>query len=157
MRLQHLTESSIKGSFVGVKLTTESNARLVGWMDQNLIKNPLGPDKLHVTLVLNKTGPIRYHPITYPTPVPIDPSTYSIDLFGKEKNIMVLKFDCPFLEDRHNKLRERHGLSWDFPTYSPHITLTHEVQEIITELEPPNFELEIGREYLEEFNLDAAD
>lgn len=157
MRLQSLTESRIKGSFVGVKLTTESNARLCGWLQENLIKNPMSPDKLHVTLVLDKTGPIRYHPITYPQPVPVDPRTYTIDLFGEEKNIMVLKFESPFLEDRHQKLRKRHGLSWDFPTYIPHITLTHEVQEIVTELEPPNFELELGREYLEEFNLDAAD
>lgn len=151
VKLKTITEG-VKGTFIGVKLTPESNLRLAGWMRQNLIQDPEPEGELHITLVIDKDKPIPYHPVKYGTPIPIDPSTYSIDIFGKDNNVMVLKFECPFLEDRHNKLRRKYGLSWDFPSYSPHITLTNTIQEIKTELEVPNFELEFGREYMEEFS-----
>ena len=155
MRLRALKEAK-SGSFVGVKLTTESNARLTGWLDQNLIKNAQPPDKLHVTLVIDKTRKIPHEPAIYSPAWKIDPSTYHIDIFGPDKDIMVLRFDCPALEKRHLMLRKKYGLDWDFDEYAPHITLTKEVQEIGTELEPPNFEIELDREYLEAFG-DAPD
>lgn len=152
MKLKRLYEAKGGGTFVGIRLTSDSTARLCGWMDQNLLKEPQPANEIHTTLVLDKTSPFLHDPMTYDPSIPIDPATYSLDLFGPDKNIMVLKYDSPFLQKRHAQLLDKYGLSWDWPEYSPHITLTYAVQEIATEFEPPEFELEISHEYVEAFN-----
>lgn len=156
MKIHQLYEAQY-GTFVGIRLTTDSNARLAGWMEQNLIVSPEPIDKLHVTLILDKNKKLPHHPITYNPAIPIDPETYQLDLFGTEKDVLVLKFKSEFLEKRHMQLQKKFQVDWDFPEYSPHITLTTEVQEIRTDMEPPDFELELDREYVEEMNPDASD
>lgn len=153
MKLRNLYETP-GGTFVGVHLTSDSTARLCGWMDQNLIKNPQPADKIHTTLVLDKETPFLHDPMAYEPSIPIDPATYHIELFGPDKNVMVLSFDSPFLQKRHLQLREKYGLSWDWPEYTPHITLTYDIQEIATEFETPDFELELSGEYVTAFNPD---
>lgn len=152
MRFRHLYETEATGTFVGVKLTTESNARLTGWLAQNLIIDPEAPDEIHITLILDKTSKFVHVPINYDPPISLDHRTFRIEAFGPENDTLVLRFDCEFLEHRHAQLKAKYDIQWDFPDYSPHITLTDEVQEIATELEPPDFELEISGEYVEEFS-----
>ena len=139
------------GTFVGVRLTSRSIAQLQGWMDQNLLDHAEPAETLHTTLVISKDKPIAIHPLKYDPVVLIDPSTYEIELFGDDKDVMVLSFDSEFLQARHMQLRQKYNLSWDFPEYNPHITLSYTPQEIQTDLEPPTFEIELEREYVEEF------
>ena len=153
MKLQNLYETN-DGTFVGVHLTSDTTARLCGWMDQNLIKNPQTADKIHTTLVLDKETQFLHDPLTYEPSIPIDPDTYNIELFGPENDILVLSFDSPFLQKRHLQLREKYGLAWDWPDYTPHITLTYDAQEIKTELETPDFAIELSGEYVTAFNSD---
>lgn len=151
MRLRQLREDGSKGTFIGVKLTTESNAQLTGWIAQNLIKEPEAPDELHVTLLFDRNRRLPHHPIRFDPPIPLDPKTYSIDLFGPEKNVLVLRFESPYLEHRHASLRRKYNVDWSWSEYAPHITLTTQPQEIATDLIPPPFDLILDREYMEEF------
>jgi len=139
------------GTFIGIRLTQESTARLVGWMDSCLIESPEPADQIHITLLMSHTNPIPHMPMKYDPTVPIFKENYNIDLFGEKKNIMVLTFESDFLQNRHTALRKKYGVSWDWPDYKPHITLTTEIQEIATDLEPPDFDLELSHEYVEPF------
>lgn len=155
MRFYQLTEAT-GGTFVGVKLTDDSVAQLLDWMDQNSIKKPLTADEIHVTLVISKDEPIDFSPLVYSPVIPVDPTSYAIDQFGDEKNVTVLKFDCPFLEKRHEAMQAKYGLTWDHPTYAPHISLSYTVQDdgIIDALKPPKFAIELAEEYVEPFDED---
>lgn len=154
MRLYQLQEGVNKGTFVGARLTGDSNSRLIEWINQKAIKNPATPDALHVTVALNKTEKFQHDPIRYVPSIPIDPSTFSIDMFGPEKNVLVLKFQSPFLTKRHFSLREKYGFPWDWDDYSPHLTLSYDSDN--EDPGTPPFGLELDREYVEEFQ-NAAD
>jgi len=151
MRLLDLFEN-VGGSFVSVRLTPECNRRLSAWMDQELIEEPMGADELHCTLVLDKNKKIPHDPIIFNPPLKIDPDTYHIDLFGPDKNILVLRFECPELEKRQAHLMTKYGLTWDYDEYAPHITLSNHIQEIQTDLIPPTFDLELSKEVVEAFS-----
>ena len=152
MRIRNLIEGRASGTFVGARLTPECNARLAGWMAEHGLNDPEPIDRLHITIVLDGKNKIPYHPRRYNPPIPVDPDTYSIDLFGPDKDILVLRFESPQLEKLHRKLRKKFNIPWDFDSYNPHITLTKSPQIIASELDPPRFALEIDREYIEEFS-----
>jgi hypothetical protein len=156
MRLIQLTEAAA-GTFVSVRLTPKCNRMLVAWMDLMLIEEPMGGDELHCTLVMDKNKKLAHDPIVFDPPIPVDPSTYHIDLFGQDRNILVLRFECPVLEKYQAKLMKKYGLTSDFGEYAPHITLSKKVQEIKTELEPPTFDLELEKETVEAFSLTYKD
>jgi 2'-5' RNA ligase len=152
MRFQQLLESSDKGTFVGVRLTSDSAKKVLHWLAENKIKDPVTKEELHVTLLLDKHSPIDHKPVRYDPPLVTDLESYKIELFGQDKDILVLTFECPQLESRHMSLRKKYGVSWDWPTYSPHMTLTYKVQEVTEPLEPPTFVIELDQEYVSEFD-----
>jgi hypothetical protein len=151
MRLIQLFETG-GGTFVSVRLTPTCNERIIAWMAQELIEEPTGGGDLHCTLVLDKNNKIVHDPIVFDPVLKIDPATYRIDLFGSNKNVLVLRFECPELEQRQAELMNQYGLVSEWGAYKPHITLSTKVQEIKTDLEPPHFELEFDKESVEAFS-----
>jgi len=151
MRLLDLFEST-GGTFVSVRLTPKCNSRLSAWMNQELIDTPTDASELHCTMVLDKNNKLSHDPIVFDPPLTVDPDSYHIDLFGPDKNILVLRFACPELENRQAELMDKYGLTSDYGEYAPHITLTNKIQEIKTDLTPPTFELELAKEVVEAFS-----
>jgi len=76
--------------------------------------------ELHVTLMYDRSNPKLFHPatpgLTYMARV------IGVDLFGDDKNTLVLKLDCEALRQRHQYLLSM-GYRFSYPDYSPHLTI----------------------------------
>lgn len=151
MRLGQFYESMDPGTFIGVRLSSESRAAITKWLQQNHVDEPTEPDDLHVTLIYSRKH-IDHKPISYHPPIVIDPDSYKIELFGDNQNVLVLTFSAPLLERRERALRDRYGVTLDYDEYRPHITLTTHSQVVTGPLEPPPFSITLTHEYVEELD-----
>ena len=73
-------------------------------------------------------------------PKEIKGERYSVsgyELFGDNKNILVLLLDAPSLVDRHNQIMNDHKGSYDYPEYIPHVTISYDVKDFCLD----NFDL----------------
>lgn len=67
---------------------------------------------------------------------------------------VVLAFQSSDLQWRHEQIREA-GASWDFPEYTPHVTITYDPGDVdLEKVEPYRGRIELGPEIFEEVNLD---
>jgi len=113
------------GTFVGAKLTEDCADRLVEWMTQQGIPNPTPKEELHCTVVYSEEREIKIAPLAYEPPLEIDPNRFRFKHFGDNREVLVLTFDRPELAHRHAMLRKKYDLSWKFPSYIPHVTLSY--------------------------------
>lgn len=150
MRLIQLLEKT-QGTFISARLSSDSIDKLMAWIEENKIQGHENREDFHITLVVSKDSAVPYHPEKYDEPLVLDPVDFKIDLFGKDKDVLVLRVESEFLQERHAQLRSLYGLDWDFPEYNPHITICHKPQEIQAELNPPDFPIEVTHETLEAF------
>jgi hypothetical protein len=70
------------------------------------------------------------------------------DLFGDNKNVLVMKFNSKELHERHNETI-KNGAMYDYDSYKPHITLNYDYTVDISKLEKPNFPIILNNEYQE--------
>lgn len=151
---KQMDEEKKAGWFVGVKFSPETVKNLVEWTKNNQIADAPSPDRYHTTIIFSRTRKFPYTPQRWDPPLTVDPSTFELALFGPDRNILVLKFDCPELDARHWKARTEYDLPWDYPEYASHVTLTELDKPFpgdISELPVPNFPLEIVSEYVKDF------
>lgn len=153
MRFDELKKQT--GIYVGLKLSTTSAEELEEWVKKNNIPNPVPKDDYHVTLVYDRNHSLDDYTIEEFDPIKLDPSTYSFELFGQEKNVLVLAFKNKQLEDKHAWTRQELGFNWDFPSYIPHITLALDVPNFnVSKLSLPDFPIYLVEEYKESLDED---
>lgn len=112
------------GTYVCAMPTEESKESIVKLQKRLNIKNPVEPDDLHVTIMYSRKGSPDLPPSdTFKTAKPL-----SLELFGEDKNCLVLCLDSPDLEMRHEQLSV-YGLKHTFTPYEPHVTLTTDYQD----------------------------
>lgn len=140
-----------EGTFVGLRLSPQTVTNLQKWMRENDINQPVPPEEMHVTLVLSRDKKFDWFEHTYDKPLKIQPDSFSLELFGEDKNVLVLKFECDELRRKHMAAREEFGIEWNFDDYCPHVTLSHDVEKQCDDLEPPKFPLVLINEYTEPF------
>jgi 2'-5' RNA ligase len=88
---------------------------------------------------------------------PIDPTSYKIsaqpsgfELFGPNKDILVLTLHSVSLKEKHEALMEEYNFMYDFDEYTPHITLAVNAKGTdLNSLPLPDFEIVLGEEYVE--------
>ena len=134
------------GTFVGAKLTPDTETRLMDWLSRTGMQNTTPREDLHITIAGNKTRQFPWKPRTY-GPLEIDPKSVFLDTFGENGETLVLRFDSPELEKRHQWALDTYGMDWDFEEYKPHITLGKNTGLSPEELPEPDFPLFIAREY----------
>ena len=143
------------GMFVGAHISEDSIKSLQDWTHRHGIDKPTPADKMHVTVLYSKDKQFDWESAEHN--VEIDPSTYKLELFGEENNVLVLSFECPELNKRHEHGMDTHDLSWDFDGYTPHVTLSYEACDLsLTELPTPDVKLVVTNEYTETFDKDWA-
>ena len=103
--------------YLGARFSSATNTTLHSFRAANSLENyPLPSLGFHTTIAYSKT------PFTYQLQ-PIPPSstyfTKEVKLFGTS---LVLIYDCPWLQHIHN-LTTTNGATWDYPDYTPHITI----------------------------------
>lgn len=143
-----LTEKSGSGVIVLAKPTLVSISKIAQWIDQQKIPNPVELNDLHTTIVLSKTQKFPWKAKNYSPSKKASSSTYKLELFGKNKNVLVLCFDSNYFQKIHNDIREKFNLPWEFDSYTPHITLSRNIPVgfSITNIVLPEFPIYFDRE-----------
>ena len=145
-----------KGLYVAVKYNQSANDDLMDLIKKYNIPSTLKPEDFHTTLIYSR----KYAEIdeldddlgdkeivTYPKGLEV------FETFDK-KRALVIKLDCNYLEDRHKYLMDKYELTYDYPEYIPHITLSYDIGDMILpeNVEFPKF-FRISSEYQEELDL----
>jgi 2'-5' RNA ligase len=114
------------GTYVAATMDKDSLNKIKTLQKELNIPNEISRSKMHTTIIYSK----KYNPN-----VKADQSNYPMEAKAKEltvfkqrndKNALVLKLECQGLEDRHNYLMTEYNLTYDFPQYHPHITLSYD-------------------------------
>lgn len=156
MRLSEiLFEDSQYGTFVGVKFDPETCEMLRKFAEDNDIPNPVPSDDYHCTVIYSK----KYLPNMkaqgkLDDDIVANPKDF--DLFGEDKDSLVLKLDAPDLVKRHKDLMKEHGATYDFDEYIPHVTLSYDAPDFdLDDLDPDDLgTLVVVEEYSEDIDPD---
>lgn len=115
------------GTYVGVKFSPATNRALVRFVRENRIPEPLPIDDFHTTVIYSKQPIPEFRALgDLSEPVKVPKAGRGFDLFGKEKNTLVITFSSSFLLRRFKAARAFGGTT-DYPQYRPHITLSYSV------------------------------
>lgn len=111
------------GVYLGVRPDEQSTKTLMAVQSDVLSGSQATPhDDFHVTLIYSKQkGAIpQLSPFAF-----YDAEITGFDLFGDERNVLVVRLACPGLDRRHQELLNS-GLTHTYPDYNAHLTLTYD-------------------------------
>jgi hypothetical protein len=137
------------GTYAGVRFDKRTVTAFEKYNKDNNMPNP--NDNWHTTLLYSRKHLPNYRPQEkYPSPYVGTPTGFEIWPSSSGKNVLVLTYSCPYLYQRHHKLMQQHGATYDFDQYKPHVTFSYDVGDLKVE-DLPKFErtLKIVGEYYE--------
>lgn len=151
-------ETETDGTYVGLKLTSDSKERVREYIAGKAIPNPIDEDDLHITLIYSRKALPKFKARGELDP-PIEATPKSFDIFKSQsgKSVLVLKLDSPELTARHKAIRKEHGATHDFPDYIPHVTFSYDVGDDfdLKSVKAENVgKVSFGEEYSEPLQLD---
>ena len=153
---ESLNEGESVGTFVGARVTRDSERKLTQWMRDNGLRKKEPQSRLHITVLSDKNTPFDWEPVKFDPPLEVNQNTYKLERLGEDGKALVLSFACPELEKRHHEGREKHAIDWPHPTYHPHITLSMDPTKLNDDrkLRLPTFPIYVQTEYVQpyEFN-----
>lgn len=110
---------------------------IIAWAKEQGFKNTLKPDDLHVTICHSRAG-VEGNDIEKAkgSVVVSQKSGRHVTRLG-DKGAVVLLFQSSVLQSRWLDLIEKHGASWDYESYQPHITITYDSNDIdVSKIKP---------------------
>lgn len=153
-------ESHGRGTYAGVRFSDRTNKAIAQYCEDNEISNSVDPSKLHCTLLYSRKHCPNYKPHgKYEKPMIGIPEGIELwkpginEGYGDGSNtILVLKFFCPELEDRHHELMSTHDATYDYPEFKTHTTMSYDVGNNLAINQLPDFmdPVEIIEEYGED-------
>ena len=146
-----------KGIYVAVKYNQSAGDDLLDFIKKYNIPSTLKAEDFHTTLISSrKCADIKEldddmgdsEIVAKPTELHV------FETFDK-KRALVIKLDCPYLEERHKYLMQKYDLEYDYDEYIPHITLSYDIgeMEVPKDVKFPEF-FRIQAEYKEDLNLE---
>jgi hypothetical protein len=138
------------GIYVAARVSKSSQESIEKYILANKIPVPTDNPKearKHCTIVFSR----KYAPVeVFPTASYTCLST-KLDVFiSNGKNCLVLKLNCPEISKRHSDIYSQNDLTYDFPTYIPHVTLSYDIGNFDWQKLPPFVdELILDSEYKE--------
>lgn len=130
------------GTFAGIRLSQKTVNEIKRYQIDNDVQNPTQSHKLHITLLYSKKPCPGYRPFgTYNPPIKGTYEALKIfeskpDESGNTANCLVMVVDCPELIERQRYLVEKHGATFDFDEYIPHVTLSYDAGDVLVESLP---------------------
>lgn len=129
---------------------------IIEWAKSQGLKSMLSSDELHVTICYSKEkfvwGDLKPSKekltVAAIKPDDKDPPVRQMEMFGKEKNVLVLQIESDELHKRWQEFCDE-GASYDFPEYKPHITITYNGNDVdvdIDKIEPYQGKIVFGPE-----------
>ena len=119
------------GTYVAINFqqkTVDELVQLFSYIELNENAKRLEPEDLHTTLMYCPTGDYVNVPPSL-SGLTIRIYDAKLDLFGENKNILVLSFKSTVLNNRFKEIKHKHGLTSTYPNYKPHITIAEDVEE----------------------------
>lgn len=146
-----------RGVYVAVNYNQSTGDDLLEFIKKYDIPSTLKADDFHTTLIYSrKHADIKdladdmedSEIVAYPKELHV------FETFDK-KRALVIKLDCPYLDERHKYLMQKYNLTYDYDEYIPHITLSYDIgdMEIPKDVNFPKF-FRIQGEYSEDLNLE---
>lgn len=146
-----------KGVYVAVTYNQSAQDDLLDFIKEYNIPSTLKAEDFHTTIIYSrKYADIKdlednmedSEIVAYPKELHV------FETFDK-KRALVIKLDCPYLEERHKYLMEKYNLTYDYDEYIPHITLSYDIGNmgLPENVKFPKF-FRINSEYKEELNLE---
>jgi hypothetical protein len=137
-------------------LTKASADAIRAWAASQGFKTTLPAEDLHVTVAYSRE--------------PMDgsamkPAADTLTVTGGKRTVgplgdegaVVLKFTSPDMQARWKAYRDA-GASWDYESYTPHVTITYDGKGVdLSKVEPYAGPIELGPERQEPLNVDKAD
>ena len=124
MKIKELFESINKRDTLYCSRKLLNGAELLKWAEAQGFEKCLDPKDMHVTIAYSKKK-IDWSNLTDSSDtVQCSDGDRAIKQF--DKGAIVLTFKCDDLENRWKELIDDFGASWDYPDYSPHITITYD-------------------------------
>ena len=157
-----LREAEIKekGIYVAVKYNQSTGDDLLDFIKKYNIPSTLKAEDFHTTLIYSrKFADIKeLDDNMEDSEIVAKPTELHVFETFDKKRALVIKLDCPYLEQRHKFLMKKYDLTYDYDEYIPHITLSYdigdlEVPKIPKDVKFPEF-FRIQAEYKEELNLE---
>lgn len=130
MLLRELAPARVApGTYAAVTFSEKTVQSLVELQESLDVPNPLASSEFHSTLLYSRKNLPNYIPLGELTPVVTsDSEDFMLDIWPSgEKNVLVLIYPCEWLTNRWKELTEEHDAPWDFPDFTPHITLSYDV------------------------------
>lgn len=123
---------------------------IIAWAKANGFEKTLLPDDMHVTIAFSKE-PLEWPKPMRDTTLTINVKDAHVELFGREHDCGVLQFDSEDLQERWEYFKDT-GASWDWPDYSPHISITYNVPDgfDVDDIEPYSGKIVLGPEEFSE-------
>lgn len=166
MKLRELMEAMSKGTYAGVYFDEDTKAAVKQYIEYNNIPKPVNVDKLHTTLLFSRKYLPDYEPDgIYNNPLVGTPTELVVwetqrDEDKEPTNCLVLKYDCAKLVDRHKSLMKEHEATFDYPEFTPHITLSYDIGDMeigdMSDITDVIKHIIIVEEYSEDLKLDWA-
>lgn len=139
------------GTYAAVRFTEDTLDIIEDIQKVLNIFDPVPRNKIHSTICFSRVF-VPFRPIEKEMDVG---TTGKLTVFEHNgKRALVLLLDSPYLQERHEYAMAL-GATFDFPTYSPHITLSYDIGA--TEIPPVSVSgnpLRSSTEYVEDLDLD---
>lgn len=117
------------GVYVAVNYTNGTTNKIHELFDG--VPNLVPKDKIHTTVIYSRTGDFNNVDISqYDDISKAYCFCYGLDVWKTQdgKNALVMKIpNAMHLIEAHRQLMKKYDLSYDFPEYQPHITISYDV------------------------------
>ena len=114
-----------QGVYISLGVKSSSAERIVESLSALLGGDMLDKDDMHVTMMYDEEGEVPRGFIMRDGIMEYS-GEYGVELFGDEKNVLVLTLETPSeIDKRHNRL-SAYGLNHSYKDFRPHITLSYD-------------------------------
>lgn len=149
-----LEDNSAQGIYVGVKYSDESVKALKKIIKELKLPNEVPSSKIHTTIIYSRkyVPNIEINDVIENTTA--KPKKLIVFNTQENKRALVVELDCGYLLDRHNQIMQEYKTTYDYDTYTPHITLSYDIGDLEFNYEfDDNLSLELVKEYKEDLIL----
>jgi|SRR5579859_1265484 len=155
MKLKELVSNKKKGLYVGMRVLEPSCSQIKEHCRSAgiPIAESAGERRLHTTVLYSRKPCPNF---VAEQAIVHGAEFICYELFNKRhdsnQKVLVIKLNAPTIVARHLTLMAEHNATFDFPVFTPHITIADGYSGDINSLPTINFPITLGLEYSEELD-----
>lgn len=154
MKLNEIKQN--RGTYMGLYVLDPANEQIKQFINDNNIPHKSNSEekRKHVTLIYSRKycPNIEVYPEAVHTAKPV-----KFEVFPTQdgKRALVVILSAPTVDRRHRELMSLYDLTYDYPQYHSHITLSYDIGDFdISGLPLPSCDILLGLEYIEDLKLE---